>query len=327
MSFPIFASSELADFDGFFGGVTSVTTDRDPDFADTAIRVPSDVGAYFFKEIPEARKVFSSTQLRSTASEFTAANREGLIVFCDDDGVPMFRIGAEGVSAQWVLQKRVDSSWVTIGTPFTFSDENDYFVSMYADLSSQGYIRFYVDDALAASESSDLSSYNDVSEVRFGAISNLSARRYNHSECVISPFRILGARVKSLRLDGDGEYQDWSGARSDIDGPESSDGTFIASDTAGEKSSYTIGNIHAGAASLQVFCLCAVARARRSDGGPTNAKPFIRTGGDDYALTFDDLTSDGSVEPRYTSFEINPATSAPWSQEEINAAEIGVEAG
>lgn len=95
----------------------------------------------------------------------------------------------------------------------------------------------------------------------------------------------------------------------------------VASDVAGTKDTYTMGDLSAGAGT--VYAVQVGAYAQKTDSGARQIKPVVRHSGADYSGTALPVgTSYGYV---FAIYETNPGTSATWTVAHVNAAEIGAE--
>ena len=96
---------------------------------------------------------------------------------------------------------------------------------------------------------------------------------------------------------------------------------YVGSAVVGEKDTYVMGDLIAGATSVFAVQECSI--VSKSDAGAANIKQVLRSGGTDYAGAAVPLTEAWFGIRRI--HETNPATSVQWTPSGVNAIESGVE--
>jgi hypothetical protein len=135
----------------------------------------------------------------------------------------------------------------------------------------------------------------------------------------------IGAFVKYARATGAGTNAGWSGAYTDVNAAIGNDATINSAATTGLKQTYAMGDVTvpAGFVIKSVFNFF---RAKNNGAAPANIKSVLRSSGADYSsasLTLPAMsTSFNAMGMRY---DLDPATSLPWTQAGWNAAEAGFE--
>lgn len=97
---------------------------------------------------------------------------------------------------------------------------------------------------------------------------------------------------------------------------------YVESSTAGHKDSYAFGDI--SHAPPNIFAVLVTAVAQKDDAGARSLKGLVRSGGTDYSGSAVTLNQ-GSYSRVVDIRETDPATSAAWTQTNVNAAEFGFE--
>lgn len=104
-------------------------------------------------------------------------------------------------------------------------------------------------------------------------------------------------------------------------GPDN-DTTYNVSSTAGHKDSFTLTDLPAGPARL-VYAVQVQSYAR-SEQGSNQLRSFIRVGGTDYNSDTESINTSYYTRGRKI-WSLNPATSAAWTETQVNALESGYE--
>ncbi len=136
-------------------------------------------------------------------------------------------------------------------------------------------------------------------------------------DCTISNLLPTAAGNSSQLLGSDGDRVD---NHLLVDEAAPNDTDYVGSATAGEKDTYVVGDLPAGSTVVGV-----VARmwAATSDAGAKSLRAVTRIGTTDYAGDTKALTSTfGHFEQRSAT---SPATSAAWTEAEVNGAQFGAE--
>lgn len=129
--------------------------------------------------------------------------------------------------------------------------------------------------------------------------------------------------VKLLSPNGNGAYSQFVGSDSNstdnfdlINDTTLTD--YVESSTVGAKDSYLLDNV----SNVNVHAVQSVIRGAQAGGGMAAIKPFVRVGGVDYPGQTQYL---GQQTVSTNVYEVNPATSTTWTDNDVNATEVGVE--
>lgn len=93
---------------------------------------------------------------------------------------------------------------------------------------------------------------------------------------------------------------------------------YVESSTVGAKDSYLLDNV----SNVNVHAVQSVVRGAQAGGGMAAIKPFVRISGVDYLGATQYL---GQQTVSTNIYELNPATSTAWTDNDVNGTEVGVE--
>lgn len=137
-------------------------------------------------------------------------------------------------------------------------------------------------------------------------------------------------KIDTLRPDGSGGTDNWTpntgttyGAVDDPNGASDGDTTYIASNTVGQESRFTMGDL--ATASTTIYGVQVRTKSKRTDSGARTARGLInRSGTESVGTTF---TPDDTAYTwnRAGSFNTDPVTSTAFTDANINALQAGVE--
>lgn len=133
-------------------------------------------------------------------------------------------------------------------------------------------------------------------------------------------------RIIPLLPTADGGVSDWTASTgadyTTVDEVNPNDSDYIASATAGQKSTFTFSDLPAS--TNVILAVCVVTRALKDDTTTRSYRDIVRISSTDYnGVTRETQTTARNVCG--SLHEVNPATSNPWTESEVNALEAGVE--
>lgn len=144
------------------------------------------------------------------------------------------------------------------------------------------------------------------------------------SEVIVADEPTLFWRLTELLPTANGHYAQFTGGFADA--ADDADTTFLTSDTANQKSSFTVETFAGTRTGMQVKSVKAFFRSRANSPGvaPDKMQGFLRAGGTDYPL--------GSSKTNGLSFAsfsdlmaVNPASGAAWTFADLDGIEFGLE--
>jgi len=237
--------------------------------------------------------------------------------FFDSAGYPWVRVDGNG-NASYNSGTGPSPVWTNVGASAGTVPYNSYAdFDLKLDISSSGTHTLLV-------------AYNRVAvigPVTFNApgLTNISSvqvyggnNTYGVSQIMVTEdWSTIGGHVTTTRPNGAGADADWSGTYMDVNEQVTNDSTVNQSTVAGQKQTYTMGNITVptGYVVASVFNWL---RAKNDGGVPSNIQSICRPGGTDNVSGDLNgiLVTYSAVGARY---DVNPDTSAPWTQAAWNA--------
>jgi len=193
---------------------------------------------------------------------------------------------------------------------------------------SDGFYKIYLNGSLIYTFTGDTKpgTSTGVASITFQsrvALANLSSY---FSQVVVSDLPTIGARVHTLALSAFGDLSQWAGAVTDVNGTEESPATILTEGTPNEQVLFTKGTMSAVVAGNVVSGVVMGHRSRYAAGSPvTKVRGIAKVSGTIYENAAAQTLTE-SITGHQSIFGLNPATSAPWTVAEINAAQIGMKA-
>lgn len=138
------------------------------------------------------------------------------------------------------------------------------------------------------------------------------------SEIIVADGDTRNMRLNMLRPIIPGIYDDWQGSILNLADDDNTSG--VLSSTPGDKLSYVL-NAYGG--SNIISGVISVTTGSHGLNGPENIKHFLRKTGVDYKSL--DLPVGDTLSTQVQNWILNPATSAPWTQQDLSAIEFGLE--
>lgn len=318
----LFAGGELDAFvqpNGSSLGVNTSTSYYDPDFSSCACNATESLPlvAPLVTPISEmwAHAVYRPENSSSTTVllQVRSSNGQGVVRISSNNGTLQFQY--------WN-----GSSWTNIGASFSPSGLNQ--VDVHVKIAdSGGMFELYYNGILAASYTGDTNLFSGANCADFwmGSTWNNSSFPTRWSQVILTDTTDTRAmKLATIRPNGAGTTDQWTGSYTDVDEVGIfNDSDYISSGTPNQVELFTMTDLSPTAQTLDVLAFVMTGRARRGAAGPQNLQAAVRTSGTDYfsgnlpALSpaFNSLTP--------TIWELNPATSAPWSISDIQGIEAG----
>jgi hypothetical protein len=191
-------------------------------------------------------------------------------------------------------------------------------IDIYVNLGT-GAFKLYLDHALALTFSGDLLN-GAFSEINSYDLLGSNGNAQFSEVCWRSDDtrKIIG--VRAVWPYGDGNTQDWTGVKEDVDEAAVDEEDANYTDTPSLLQQYTIPPLPSGLTENTI--VGAVMLGARMATNPTDEAVNIRTGGSDFnSTTFD---TDNAIEDRMYIWPTNPDTSAPFTIDEVNDADFNI---
>jgi len=190
-----------------------------------------------------------------------------------------------------------------------------------------GIFAAYINGSIVASFEGDTlhPGFTQIDRVTLSGTSNFATSVYDafYSEVIIATVNTIGWRLSTLAPDGTGNSTTWTGDNLDVDDAALDDANFISSTIADEVEQFTVSDLSATAADLNVEAVVVAARSRNAGGVPLNVQMSVRTGSSDFFGS--NIAGIGATFTEGLEiFEQNPDTVADWTPGEVDALEIGV---
>lgn len=150
-------------------------------------------------------------------------------------------------------------------------------------------------------------------------ISTTSGDLVSYSEVIVSEESTIGLRLSQHKPNLQGFHTAWDNDFNSLLG----DNELGISGGTGDKESFEVSD-YAGPAGPTVKEVVIAAEALIPTVGPATLAGFTRVGGVDYAGP--DMTPNDVEQSILSLGTVNPVTSLPWTEAELNALEVGVEA-
>lgn len=321
----LFAATERESFVVASGSIsTSTSSSRfDSDFSRSAIEFPQDSAQV---QVPAvAMGNLSEVWFHGLfAQELGFTFNSNIIEFRNSAGLGILRLFANS-STTVKLQYWNGSSWVDIGSPFTWTSTGNNTIDIRCKIdNSTGDFAFYWNGAVQAQLT------GDTDQVAASAVDIILVRGWQASlprqmsEVIVSTTSTLGQRVATLPPTATGTTSAWTGTFADVDESDINDSDFISSGTPSQVTTFGMADLSATAAGYDVVAFVAAARARHGATGPQNLQLATRTHSTDYYSSNVAGLTTSFANGFYEIWEDNPNTSVPWTTTEINAVEAGV---
>lgn len=202
-----------------------------------------------------------------------------------------------------------------------------HYIECQFDVDDAGTCIIKVDGVVVASALSDFKAYYvaNTDPVFFGAVgTNVFDDIVVQTSAVSQPPFLGNIKITAQYPSADTTQADWTGTFADIDDPlgaADGDTTFISATTLNAKSEFELTDL--AVSPTTVFAVQTITEARKTDAGDKLITPYLLSGvtrGDGL-----EIATSEAYSVRSNIYELDPATSAAWTESSINALKVGVE--
>lgn len=261
-------------------------------------------------------------------SGFANAQGDG-IIFYDSSGFPWVKLRGDNGTPTVYLYGNTGTGlvpvWTQIGAnvPFTFA-RTTFDISVAIDSGGSHGVTLYVNGtASVATGTFSNSSFTNIAAVHLRAFDTGGSWGYSQLMAT-NGLSTVGGHVFSSRATGAGANAGWTGTYTDVNEANDNDTTFNEAAAAGLRQSYAMGDVTvpAGYYIASVFHWL---RAKNDGTAPENIKSVCRRGGTDYVGASNMPGIGAGFAAVGARYDVDPSTSAAWTQAGYNAAEMGFE--
>ena len=264
----------------------------------------------------------------------TLAGSQWWIVLEDASRIPRLRIRntVAGVGGPYVVEKVNAAGTATSLGTLTSTPSNAPSIpdklDLFCNYAVAGQFSFYINGTLAFNYVGDVTTdgitslgYFRLSQAVAPNSSNFSPTGGEvYSEVIVATSDTRAMSLVTQAPNGAGNASTWTGSYTQVNGNLVSRGNPIYTTTAGQLEEFTVNSLPSGA--FSVVSLVVKAEAAAILNGPQNLQLAVRTGG------FDFLSNTLSVSPAWSAvafnWDVNPNTSAAWTQSDLNAGGFNV---
>lgn len=255
----------------------------------------------------------------------------GLIRFSDSGGTTTITV-LRNTSYKTELRLGSYGGTVIATGSRTISAGTTYLVEIYyAPLNSGGTFTLKIDGVQEISYTGDTTAgLENILDFRLGSPSAGSVYGYSYyDDFIVDDANWIGKTyIQGLTITGSGTTTQWDPSTGSnyacVDEVPYSDTDYVYTNTNDEIDTYALSNLSGTIASIKAMALTARA-AYDGSPTPTHIQLGVRSGGSDYFATdFSPPSSFGFLGQRI--LEVNPATSAAWTESGVNALEVGMKA-
>lgn len=189
---------------------------------------------------------------------------------------------------------------------------------------STGVFQVYVNGVSVMNFSGDTDTESAVAMIRFEGLTT-NTREMNISQVIVADENTIGWKLATLSPDGNGAQTAWTNDYTAVDEFSYNSADFIETNSTSQTETYTCSNINATYSTYNVKAVAVAMRASNDSGSAVNdLQAVVRVSGTDYTSSNLSFTKDGTEQSKQNVWNTNPATSAAWTQSEVNALEVGV---
>lgn len=220
-------------------------------------------------------------------------------------------------SAVWTALATTSAAAIVANT----RQEIDIF---YTRSVGSGVFQIYKDGVSLMNFTGDADTESTIDQIRFRGLT-LNSQEMNVSQVIVADENTIGWKLATLPPDGNGAQTAWTGDYTAVDEFVYNPADFIETNTTNQTETVTVGDINVAFAAFNVKAVVVAARVTNDSGSAVNdLQAVVRVGGVDYVSSNLSVTKDGSDQARQNIWEVNPATSAAWTQAAVNGVEAGV---
>lgn len=300
---------------------TSVAGRYDSNWAPSYIQMPN--YRKFNLTIPTKTNIWMHWTDHMPREPSTGADGFELRVY-GDDGAYIATIDTKDNRHEWYASLN-GSSWTVLSNREYYDTQLNtvtYDVNIRFNDGASGNIEIdvYMDGAMRENYSGTLSSHPSTGVASIAFNNNDTIGNRSVTEIIIADEDTRGMRLTEMTPNAAGNYTAWTGDYTDF--VEAAGGTGISSNTNGDRESWGLtspiqtGEIAGARVVHQVFGYPGSSGVSQIDG-------FVRISSTDYDSG---AQTPSPGIPLIFEWTQNPATSAAWTQTELQALEVGVEA-
>ncbi len=148
----------------------------------------------------------------------------------------------------------------------------------------------------------------------------------NVSQVIVASENTIGWKLVTLHATGNSATNTaWANDYTAIDEFTYDSGDYIETNATNQVETFSAADINAGYSTYNVKAVAVAARATNDSGSVvTDIQAALRVSSTNYFSANLGLDKDSTEHSVQTFFEVNPNTSAAWSQSEVNSAEFGL---
>ena len=250
------------------------------------------------------------------------------IRFVDGSSNTLYVITMESDGA-WTLRKNNSgfSDLATSDDPVVVNEAAiiDIYIKRHA---STGEFTVYKDGEVVVTFTGDTeTSASAFDRIRWSGLVG-SDKELNLSQVIVADETTIGMKLATLAPSSNGTYSAWIGDYTDVAQENLDTGVGIETPDVDDVSSFQLSNIHSSHNnSVVVSYIIAMLGLIEDDADDTEDFQIVtRVGSTDYLSDDLGFTSSDVLERIQKAINDNPATSNPWTVQQLNSAEFGVKA-
>jgi hypothetical protein len=223
------------------------------------------------------------------------------------------------------------SAWQSVGAGFIVPTGPTVHDIEIVIADSGGSFRWWMNGALLGERLGDtkLTASTEIDCIdQYGEFSSQFGWTTKYTGLMLTSEDYAPYGLQNVELQGDGIGTDAtqdSGLYSNVNELTLNRADGMTFDTVGDHATLTFSNLAGAVASSPVMGVRLCADVRRGATGPANVKLYVKIGGTRYYSPSIPVNGIGFTAVAW-QWDVNPATSAPWTNSDINALEGGIEA-
>jgi hypothetical protein len=212
-------------------------------------------------------------------------------------------------------------TWTLLGSTFTLSDTVRYRLDCKLTLGSPHSVEFSINEVAAVTTTFTQASLTALRAMRGYGLNGGNNLRWSQLMAT-EGLSTIGGKVKYSRPTGAGGNSAWTGAYTNVNAAIDNTGTVDTAASAALKQTYVMGDVTVPSGFVikgVSHCLYA-----KNDGvAPQNIKSLLRTSSTDYPAASDLSGISTSFLGLNERYNVDPATTAAWTDSGFNAFEAG----
>lgn len=237
-----------------------------------------------------------------------------------------YRISTDA-SGFWTVERFKSASFTALGTTSAAAVQADTIQDIdifYTRSLGSGVFQVYRNGVSILNFSGDADTESAVALIRFEGLTT-NTREMNISQVIVADESTIGWKLATLSPDGNGAQTAWTNDYTAVDEFSYNSADYIETNSTSQTETYTVSNINAAYATYNVKAVAVAVRASNDAGSAVNdLQAVVRVSGTDYPSANLSITKDGTEQSKQNVWNTNPATTAAWTQSEVNALEAGV---